>query len=96
MWEIQTCLSQGHFSTQRWPTILKTLDNEKSTHLVQNEPVQVRHVSLIGNRTLIIISKVFLQSYRIMRDLHHCAEVMGKHLQGTTEINTKTYPIITQ
>lgn len=42
------------------------------TDLVQDELVQVWHVSLVGNRTLVIIFKVLLQCHGVMWDLHHC------------------------
>lgn len=47
-YKMSTCGTSRHFFPLR------------GAYLVQNEFVQVGHVSLIGNRAFIIISKVFL------------------------------------
>ena len=51
------------------------------THLVQNEGVEVRHVPLVGHWAFVVILEVFLQSYRVVRDLHQRAQVVGQHLR---------------
>lgn len=45
-------------------------------HLVQNKVVQIRHVALVGQRSFVIISKMLFKGNGVVRDLHHCAEVM--------------------
>lgn len=42
------------------------------TDLIQNELVQVWHVSLVGDRTLVIIFEVLLQCHRVMGNVHDC------------------------
>lgn len=41
-------------------------------YLIQDERVQVRHVSLVGDGTLVVVFKVLLQCHGVMWDLHHC------------------------
>ena len=50
-------------------------------HLVQDVFVEVRHVALAGDWTVIIIPEVFLQSHRIMRDTQDGTQVMGQDLE---------------
>jgi hypothetical protein len=51
-----------------------------TAHLVQYESIEVRHVTLVGHRALIIILKMLLQCHRVMGYLHHGAQVMREHL----------------
>lgn len=51
-------------------------------YLVQDEPVQVRHVPLVGDGTLVVVFEVLLQRHGVMRDVHHRAQVVRKHLQS--------------
>lgn len=51
------------------------------TDLIQDELVEVRHVPLIGNRTLVIVLKMFLQRHRVVWDPQHRTQVMRKHLK---------------
>lgn len=65
--------------------------NQRSSHsleyrevfpyLIQDEGVQVRHVALVGDGTLVVIFKVLLQRHGVMWDLHHRAQVVGQHLE---------------
>lgn len=50
-------------------------------YLVENELAEVRHVTLVRHRTLIVVFKVFLQSHGVMGHPQHCAQVMGQHLR---------------
>lgn len=49
-------------------------------HLIKNVPVEVRHVALIRQRSLIIFFKMLFKGQRVMGDLHYCAQVVGEHL----------------
>lgn len=51
-------------------------------YLVQDELVQVGHVPLVGDGTLVVVFEVLLQRHRVVRDPHHGAQVVGKHLQS--------------
>lgn len=65
-------------------------------HLVKNEPIEVGHVALVGERPFIIIFKMLLESQRVMRNLHDGAQAMRQHLKKSTQnificvnVNTK-------
>lgn len=51
-------------------------------HLVQDEPVEVRHVALVGQGPFIVVFEMLLEGHGVMGDLHHCAQVVGQHLRG--------------
>lgn len=51
-------------------------------HLVQDVFVEVRHITLTGNRTIVVISEVLLQSNWIVWDTQDCAQVVGQHLEN--------------
>ena len=55
-------------------------------HLVENEPVEVWHVALVGHRPFVVVLEVLLQGHRIMRDVHHCTQVMRKHLRNNSKV----------
>lgn len=52
------------------------------TDLVQDEPVEVRHVSLIGDGTFIVIFEVLLQSHGVVWDPQDGAQVVRQHLES--------------
>lgn len=61
-------------------------------HLIQDVFVEVRHVTLTGDRAVIIVPKVLLQSNWVMWDTQDCAEVVGQHLNiYNVEENTVEY-----
>lgn len=49
-------------------------------HLVEDVPVEVRHVALVRERPLVIIFEMLLKGHGVMRDPHHGAQVVGQHL----------------
>lgn len=49
-------------------------------HLIQDVFVEIRHITLTGNWTIIIIPKVLLQSDWVMWDTQDCAQVVGQNL----------------
>lgn len=61
------------------------------TDLIQNELVQVWHVSLVGDRTLVIIFEVLLQSHRVMGNVHDCTQVVGQHLKSEVKTILTSY-----
>lgn len=52
------------------------------SHLVENKPVEVRHVALVGQRPFVVVLKMLLQGHRVVRDLHHRAQVVRQHLKN--------------
>lgn len=52
-----------------------------TSHLVEDEGVEIRHVALVGQRPLAVFFKVLLKGDRIKWDLHHGAEIVRQHLQ---------------
>lgn len=56
------------------------------THLVQDVPVQVRHVALAGHGPVVVVPEVLLQRHGVVRDAQHRAQVVGQHLQTSTSL----------
>lgn len=62
------------------------LKKEHMNYLVQDVFVQVRHVTLAGHRTVIIVPEMVLQRHRVVRDAQDRAQVVGQHLDRDTSL----------
>lgn len=59
------------------------------SYLIQDEGVEVRHVALVGDGTLVVVLEVLLQGYGVVGDLHHCAQVVRQHLVRSGGVCTR-------
>ncbi len=50
-------------------------------YLIQYIFVEVGHVAMIRHRSIVIILEVLLQGHRVVWDVQHCVQVVGKHLK---------------
>ena len=63
-------------------TASQTTPPAASSHLVQYEPVEVGHVALVGQKPFVIVFKMFFEGHGVVRDLHHCAQVVRQYLKN--------------
>lgn len=49
-------------------------------HLVEDVPVEVRHVALVRQGPFVVFFEMLLKVHGVVRDLHHRAQVIGQHL----------------
>ena len=54
-------------------------------YLIQYEFVEVGHVSLAGNGSVIIIAEMLLQSRLVVRNPQYTVQVVGQNLNARTE-----------
>lgn len=52
------------------------------SHLIEDVFVEIRHITLTGNWTIVIIPEVLLQSHRVMWDTQDCAQVVRQYLKN--------------